>query len=162
MERFSPTWAAPTGPSSTVRRLKLPVLVNDGDTIGVGPYLLSYRDGCLLPKTRENKLQLEARICGVLADMSLLSRADTTALTCYCEAWSRYRRALDHVQRFGAVILSPNKKYPMVSPYESVMRKAHTDVMTFLTEFGLLVPGCGLMPVSRCPKGSGQGWWGNA
>jgi len=99
-------------------------------------------------------------ICGVLKDMGLLSRADRTALTCYVEAWSRYRKALDHVQRFGAVILSPTKKYPMVSPYETVMRKALKDVMTFLTEFGLTPAARARMRVESRSETEGGKWKG--
>ena len=78
-----------------------------------------------------------AYTCQQLKDMGLLSRADRTALVCYCEAWSRYRTAHANVAKFGPVILSPDKKYPLVSPWHSVMRQALKDVMALSIQFGL-------------------------
>lgn len=74
---------------------------------------------------------------GVLRDMGLLSSADQTAIACYCEAWSRYRQAAENVQKYGAVILSPEKKFPMVSPYHSIMRTAMKDLLALSDRFGL-------------------------
>jgi P27 family predicted phage terminase small subunit len=76
-------------------------------------------------------------VVGVLREMNLLSVADQTALICYCNAWSRYRMAFEQVQKFGAVILSPNKKYPMPSPYQSIMERAEKDIMAWSDRFGL-------------------------
>jgi P27 family predicted phage terminase small subunit len=78
-----------------------------------------------------------ASITGILSDMGLLSRADKTALECYCESYSRYRKAQATVARVGAVILSPTQKYPMVSPYHTIMRQALKDLSMLLIQFGL-------------------------
>lgn len=75
--------------------------------------------------------------CKQLQDMGLLSRADRTALVCYVEAWARYREAHANVAKYGAVILSPNKNFPMPSPWHSVMRMALKDVLSLADRFGL-------------------------
>jgi phage terminase small subunit len=56
--------------------------------------------------------------------MGLLSSADATAIELYCTAYSRYGKAAEHVQKYGDVILSPNKKYPMLSPWATAMNQA--------------------------------------
>jgi P27 family predicted phage terminase small subunit len=76
-------------------------------------------------------------ICGILSDMGLLSRADKTAIELYCEAYSRYRKAQATVAKVGAVILSPEKKYPLVNPYHTIMRQAAKDCKELLIQFGL-------------------------
>lgn len=73
----------------------------------------------------------------ILKEMGLLSKADQSALACYCEAWSRYRNAVEQLNKFGAVILSPNKKYPMPSPWHSIMKSALKDIIAFSDRFGL-------------------------
>ena len=42
----------------------------------------------------------------ILKDMGLLSRADRAALEMYCSAYSRYRKAAEHVAKYGEVILT--------------------------------------------------------
>ena len=77
------------------------------------------------------------RTIKTLGDMGLLTVADQTSLVCYCEAWSRYRKATEQVAKFGTVILSPEKKFPMVSPYLTIQRHALKDVLAFADRFGL-------------------------
>jgi P27 family predicted phage terminase small subunit len=94
-----------------------------------------------------------------LQDMGLLSLADRTALALYCECYSRYRNAADHVAKYGSVILSPNKKYPLVSPYETVMRKSLKDCHTWLIEFGLTPAARARMRVDVRDSGATSGKW---
>jgi ABC transport system ATP-binding/permease protein len=43
------------------RRLSLPIRVENGDTIGIGPYQLTYESGYLVGRSREENVQLTAR-----------------------------------------------------------------------------------------------------
>ena len=72
-----------------------------------------------------------------LDQMGLLSSADSTALELYCSAYSRYRDAEEKVRRFGEVIVSPVNKYPMVSPYSTIMNRNLDTCRRMLIEFGL-------------------------
>ena len=75
-------------------------------------------------------------ITTVLADINLLSKADHASLELYCISYSRYRRAAENVQKFGDVILSPNKKYPMISPWATVMNQAFEQYRKLLVDSG--------------------------
>lgn len=73
----------------------------------------------------------------ILDDMGLLSGADRAALEMYCVAYSRMRHAQEQVAKFGSIILSPNKKYPMQSPYASELNTTEGQCRRWLQEFGL-------------------------
>jgi P27 family predicted phage terminase small subunit len=93
-----------------------------------------------------------------LEQMGLLSSADADALEMYCSAYARYRKAEEMVKKFGEVILSPVNKYPMISPYSTVMNKNLETCRRLLIEFGL-TPAAR----SRCaitPKGGDTSGWG--
>ena len=76
-------------------------------------------------------------MCGLLESMGLLSCADRASIEMYCSAYSRYRNAEINVRRSGEVIISPRNKYPMVSPYVSVLNKNLDTCRKLLLEFGL-------------------------
>lgn len=99
-------------------------------------------------------------ITGILNQMGLLSRADSTAIECYCEAYSRYRKAQAVVAKTGPVILSPNKQYPMVGPHHSVLRQALKDVKSFLIEFGLTPAARARMGQEIKPSSGDNPWAG--
>ena len=73
----------------------------------------------------------------VLADMGLLSRADRTALAAYCTTYSRWRHAEEQVKKFGAIVKSPDKGFPMKSPYLCIADQAIESMRKFMVEFGL-------------------------
>jgi len=77
------------------------------------------------------------RTAAVLKEMRLLSRADRSALAAYCTAYSRWVQAEDQVKKHGSVVLSPNKKFPMKSPYLTVADQAMEAMRKFMVEFGL-------------------------
>lgn len=76
----------------------------------------------------------------LLDEMGLLSSADSDALELYCAAYSRYRKAEEMVKKFGEVIISPVNKYPMISPYSTVMNKNLETCRRLLIEFSLILP----------------------
>ena len=72
-----------------------------------------------------------------LAEMGLLSKADRPALAAYCTAWSRWVDAEAQVKKFGAVVKSPDKGFPMKSPYLSIADQALELMRKLMVEFGL-------------------------
>jgi P27 family predicted phage terminase small subunit len=74
---------------------------------------------------------------GVLQQMGLLSTADRTALAAYCVAFSRWLEAEELVKKYGTIVKSPTKGFPMKSPYLTVADQAMESMRKFMVEFGL-------------------------
>ena len=85
-----------------------------------------------------------ARITHLLQNMGILSQADRSALAAYCTAWSRWVEAEAQVRKFGMIVKSPDKGFPMKSPYLTVADQALETMRKLLVEFGLT-------PSSRSP-----------
>ncbi|MBI1915325.1 MAG: phage terminase small subunit P27 family [Planctomycetes bacterium] len=77
------------------------------------------------------------RTAEVLREMNLLSLADRSALAAYCTAYSRWVHAEDQVKKFGTIVKSPDKGFPMKSPYLTVADQALETMRKFMVEFGL-------------------------
>ena len=77
------------------------------------------------------------RMAKVLRDMGLLSLADRTALAAYCVVYSRWVTAERQVQRLGTIVKSPQKNFPMKSPYLTVADQSLETMRKFMVEFGL-------------------------
>jgi P27 family predicted phage terminase small subunit len=77
------------------------------------------------------------RIVPELDAMGLLSRVDRPALAAYCTGWSRWVEAELQVKKFGAIVKSPEKGFPMKSPYLSIADQAMEAMRKFMVEFGL-------------------------
>ncbi|TWT30141.1 Phage terminase, small subunit [Blastopirellula retiformator] len=77
------------------------------------------------------------RIARILSDMGLLSTADRAALAAYCTVYSRWVHAEEQVRKFGTIVKSPDKGFPMKSPYLTVADQAMETMRKFLVEFGL-------------------------
>ena len=77
------------------------------------------------------------RTAKVLSDMGLLSLADRTALAAYCIVYSRWLQAEEQVKKFGSIVKSPEKGFPMKSPYLTVADQAMEAMHKFMVEFGL-------------------------
>ena len=77
------------------------------------------------------------RTVQVLSDMGLMSRADGTALAAYCTIYSRWVHAEAQVRKFGTIVKSPEKNFPMTSPYLTVANQSLEAMRKFLVEFGL-------------------------
>jgi len=76
------------------------------------------------------------RISKQLAAMGLLTTIDRAALALYCDAYGRWLEAIEALQKYGAVVKSPNG-YPVQSPYVSIANKAGEQVRLLLAEFGM-------------------------
>jgi P27 family predicted phage terminase small subunit len=77
------------------------------------------------------------RIVTILADMGVSSTADHAALEAYCTIYSRWVQAEAQVRKFGTIVKSPEKGFPMTSPYLTVANQALEAMRKFLVEFGL-------------------------
>jgi len=77
------------------------------------------------------------RTAKVLMDMGLLTLADRAALAAYCVAYSRWVHAEQQVKKYGTVVKSPTKGFPMKSPYLTVADQAMESMRKLMVEFGL-------------------------
>jgi len=77
------------------------------------------------------------RVTAELSEMGLLTLADRAALAAYCTAWSRWVQAEDMVRKFGTIVKSPEKGFPMKSPYLSIADQALETMRKLMVEFGL-------------------------
>ncbi len=77
------------------------------------------------------------RTSKVLSEMGLLSVADRSALAAYCTAYSRWLKAEEQVKKFGTIVKSPDKGFPMKSPYLTIADQALETMRKFMVEFGL-------------------------
>jgi P27 family predicted phage terminase small subunit len=77
------------------------------------------------------------RIVPELDAMGLLSRVDRPALAAYCTAWSRWVNAEEQVRKFGPIVKSPERGFPMKSPYLSIADQALEIMRKMMVEFGL-------------------------
>ena len=69
--------------------------------------------------------------------MGLLSVTDRAALAAYCTAWSRWVEAEAMVKKFGTIVKSPEKGFPMKSPYLTIADQALETMRKLMVEFGL-------------------------
>ena len=75
------------------------------------------------------------RIVSELTSKGVLSSFDRGPLAVYCNAYAQYFEAMQEVQKYGAMIKSPNG-YPVQSPYLAVANR-HADTMVRIaSEFG--------------------------
>jgi P27 family predicted phage terminase small subunit len=77
------------------------------------------------------------RICAELQGMGILSTADRAALAMYCTAWSRWKMAEEQVRKFGPIVKSPEKGFPMKPPYLTIADQAMETMRKLMVEFGL-------------------------
>ena len=78
-----------------------------------------------------------ARIVPELEFMGLLTRIDRCALAAYCQTYSRWATAEQQVAKFGTIVKSPEKQFPMKSPYLTIADQAMDAMRRFLVEFGM-------------------------
>ena len=77
------------------------------------------------------------RTAAVLREMGLMSKADRTALAAYCVTYSRWVDAERSVKKFGTIVKSPDKGFPMKSPYLCIAESSLEQMRKLLIEFGL-------------------------
>lgn len=94
-----------------------------------------------LPECPEH-LQDEARaewfrIGAALNVMDLLTSADHALLEAYCVTYARWLEAEGMVKKFGMIVKSPDKGFPMTSPYLHVANSSLEQLRKLAVEFGL-------------------------
>ena len=77
------------------------------------------------------------RICAALRSMGLLTCADHALLEAYCVTYARWLDAEAKLKEFGTIVKSPNKGFPMTSPYLHVANSALEQLRKLAVEFGL-------------------------
>ena len=75
------------------------------------------------------------RIVGELTRLGVLSSFDRGPLAAYCTAYELWVDATEAVQKYGAMIKSPNG-HPIQSPYLSTVNKQAEIMMRIASEFG--------------------------
>jgi P27 family predicted phage terminase small subunit len=75
------------------------------------------------------------RIVGELTSLGVLSSFDRGPLAAYCTAYALWIEATEAVQKYGAMIKSPNG-YPTQSPYLSTVNRQAEIMMRIASEFG--------------------------
>lgn len=68
--------------------------------------------------------------------LGILTSVDRAALAAYCQAWSTYVTALDHL-RSEPMIFKTEKGYPVRNPWFDIASTAQAHMKSFMTEFGL-------------------------
>src|SRR3990172_2095863 len=77
------------------------------------------------------------RLVPILKQMRVFTEVDRTALAAYCTAFSRWIHAEAQVKKYGTIVKSPEKGFPMKSPYLCVASEAMEAMRKFMVEFGL-------------------------
>jgi P27 family predicted phage terminase small subunit len=77
------------------------------------------------------------RITPLLAAMGILSEVDRAALAGYCAAYGRWVEAERQVRKYGTIVTSPDKGFPMKSPYLCIAESSLDQMRRLLVEFGL-------------------------
>ena len=77
------------------------------------------------------------RMSKTLYELGLLTDIDRAALAAYCQAYGRWVEAEQNVQKYGTVMISPDKGWPIQSPYLAIANKALEQMHKFLVEFGM-------------------------
>lgn len=77
-----------------------------------------------------------ARVTNELEQIGILSSVDRAALTLYCQAWDRWRKAEEALEKDGLVITAPSG-YPVQNPHIAIANKSLVVMKGLLCEFGL-------------------------
>ena len=89
------------------------------------------------------------RLVGHLAALRLLTSLDRAALAAYCGSYALWAEAMEAIQKFGAMVKSPNG-YPIQSPYVAIANRQAEIMMRIASEFGFTAgkpePDCNALP----------------
>jgi len=75
------------------------------------------------------------RICTLLESTKLLTEADWTALSCYCQCFGRWVKAEENVKNKGMLIKTKNGNL-VHNPYLDIANRCMKQMQFYLTEFG--------------------------
>jgi len=77
------------------------------------------------------------KMAAKLEGYGIITDIDETTLAAYCEAYSRWSQAVDHVRQNGAIVKIKGSDYPVQNPYIPILTKAFQQMHTMLVELGL-------------------------
>jgi P27 family predicted phage terminase small subunit len=77
------------------------------------------------------------RVTRLLERNGIVTELDGPTLMAFCQAFSRWAVAERNLQKYGTVILSPDKNFPIQSPYLSIANMAMEQMVKIATEFGM-------------------------
>jgi P27 family predicted phage terminase small subunit len=72
---------------------------------------------------------------GELAALRLLTNLERAALAAYCGAYALWADATSHIEKYGAMIKSP-QGFPIQSPYLAIANRQAEIMMRIASEFG--------------------------
>jgi P27 family predicted phage terminase small subunit len=75
------------------------------------------------------------RLAGELSKLRLLTNLDRAVLAAYCSAYALWAEAVEAVQKYGAMVKSPNG-YPIQSPYIAIANRQAEIMLRISSEFG--------------------------
>jgi P27 family predicted phage terminase small subunit len=75
------------------------------------------------------------RLVGELAALRLLTNLDRAALAAYCGAYALWADATAQIEKYGAMIKSP-QGFPIQSPYLAIANRQAEIMMRIASEFG--------------------------
>ena len=75
------------------------------------------------------------RLVAELGPLRLLTHLDRAALAAYCGAYALWAEATEAIQKYGAMIKSPNG-FPVQSPYLAIANRQTEIMMRIASEFG--------------------------
>jgi len=75
------------------------------------------------------------RLVGELSALHMLTNLDRAALAAYCGAYALWAEATEAIQKYGAMIKSP-QGFPIQSPYLSIANRQAEIMMRIASEFG--------------------------
>jgi P27 family predicted phage terminase small subunit len=75
------------------------------------------------------------RLVGELSSLRMLTNLDRAALAAYCGAYALWAEAMEAIQKYGAMIKSP-QGFPIQSPYLAIANRQAEIMMRIASEFG--------------------------
>lgn len=75
------------------------------------------------------------RLAAELGALGMLTRLDRAALAAYCGAYALWAEATEAIQKYGAMIKSP-QGFPIQSPYLAIANRQAEIMMRIASEFG--------------------------
>jgi len=76
-----------------------------------------------------------ARLTAELSKLKLITNLDRGAIATYCGAYALWAEATEQVNKYGAMVKSPNG-FPIQSPYLAIANKQAEIMMRIASEFG--------------------------
>ena len=71
-----------------------------------------------------------AKMAAKLEGYGIITAIDEPVLAAYCEAYSRWSQAVDHVRLNGAIVKIKGSDYPVQNPYLPILTKAFMQMHT--------------------------------